>query len=248
MTIAATPALPSIVPSHAFEELLIRADRATIVASLARGMAHDLRGPLQTLTLLVDPHADLLGGSEGARLRTAVSDAVQHLADTIGSFSQVYAPQETEASPVIVDDLLTQIVELQGYQRGLPALEVELRLPGGLPPVRGVEPQLRHLLLALITNAKQALVDRDDAMLMLSAGTRDGLVEIVVEDNGAGLGEAALSRAFEPFFTTRSGQLGIGLTVARWLAGRDGGTLTLEPSTRQGTRALLHLPTWRRGM
>jgi signal transduction histidine kinase len=211
-------------------------------------MAHDLRGPLQTLTLLVDPHADLLGGSEGARLRTAVSDAVQHLADTIGCFSQVYSPNDIEATPVIVDDLLAAIAELQGYQRGLPALEVELRLPGGLPPVRGVESQLRHLLLGLVTNAKQALVGREDGSVMLSGGLRDGLIEIVIEDNGEGLSEAARSRAFEPFFSTRPGQLGIGLTVARLLAARDGGTLTVEPCVHQGARAVLLLPTWRRGM
>ncbi len=247
MTIAATPAPLSIIPSPAFEELLIRADRATVVASLARGMAHDLRGPLQTLTLLVDPHADLLGGSEGARLKTAVSDAVQHLADTIGCFGRVYAPNDTEASPVIVDDLLAHVVELQSFQRGLPALEVELRLTGGLPPVRGIEADLRHILLSLVSNAKQALLGREDGELTLSAGMREGQIEIVVEDNGRGLSEAAGTQAFEPFFTTHTHHLGIGLTVARWLASRDGGALALEPRPRQGTRAVLLLPTWRRG-
>lgn len=88
MTVTAQPSLSAQVSSPQFEELLIRADRAQVIASLARGMAHDLRGPLQTLTLLVDPNADLLGGPEGARLRQAVSESVQHLADTIGCFSR----------------------------------------------------------------------------------------------------------------------------------------------------------------
>jgi signal transduction histidine kinase len=247
VTLAAPPALQSLVSSPVFEEILIRADCAAVVGSLARGMAHDLRGPLQTLTLLVDPHTDLLGGSEGARLRAAVSDAVQHLADTITSFSQVYSPPDAEASPVIVDDLLSHVADLQRYQRGLPAVEVELRLQGGLPPVRGVETQLRHILLNLLTNAKQALAGRDAAEIVLTGAALDGQIQISVEDNGPGLTEAERRTAFEPFRTTLAEHLGIGLTVARWLAERHAGSLVLEASARGGTGAVLTLPSWRRG-
>jgi signal transduction histidine kinase len=234
------------VSSPIFEELLIRADRAAVVASLARGMAHDLRGPLQTLTLLVDPHADLLGGSEGAHLRGSVSDAVQHLAETITCFSQVYAPPETEPAPVIVDDLLAYVVDLQRFQRGLPAVEVELRLLGGLPPVRGVESQLRHVLLGLLSNAKQALIGRENGEIVLAGSAGEGEIQIVVEDNGPGIPEAERQRVFEPFRSGWPDHLGIGLTVGRWLAERYGGSLNLEPPERGGTRAVLRLPSWRR--
>jgi signal transduction histidine kinase len=246
VTTAAAPALQSLVSSKIFEELLIRADRAAVVASLARGMAHDLRGPLQTLTLLVDPHADLLGGPEGANLRASVGDAVQHLAETITCFSQVYTPPESELSPVIVDDLLSYIIDLQGYQRGLPAVEVELRLQGGLPPVRGIEGQLRHILLSLITNAKQSLTGREDGEIVLAGSARDGEVQIVIEDNGPGVADSELQRVFEPFHSTWPDHLGIGLTVARLLAERYGGSLILARSERGGTRAVLKLPSWRR--
>lgn len=246
MTIAAAPASQSLVSPRIFEELLIRADRAAVVASLARGMAHDLRGPLQTLTLLVDPHADLLGGPEGANLRASVGEAVQHLAETITCFGQVYAPLEPEISPVIVDDLLAYVIDLQGYQRGLPAVEVELRLQGGLPPIRGIEGQLRHVLLSLITNAKQALVGREDGEIVLAGTVREGEVQITIEDNGAGIPESDWPRAFEPFYSTWPEHLGIGLPVARCLAARYGGSLTLERPERGGTRVLLKLPSWRR--
>jgi signal transduction histidine kinase len=231
-----------------FEELLIRADRAAVIASLARGMAHDLRGPLQTLTLLVDPHADLLSGSEGVHLRASVSDAVQHLAETITCFSQVYAPSETEPAPVIVEDLLAYVVDLQRYQRGLPAVEVELRLQGGLPPVRGIEAQLRHILLSVLTNAKQALVGWEHGEIVLEGSAREGEIRIVVEDNGPGIPEAEVQRAFEPFRSAWPDRLGIGLPVSRWLAERNGGSLYLERPERGGTRAVLRLPSWRRNV
>jgi signal transduction histidine kinase len=247
VTTAAAPTFQALASSPVFEELLIRADRASVVAALARGMAHDLRGPLQTLTLLLDPHTDLLGGSEGTRLRSAVGESVQHLADTITRFSQIYAPLDLDPAPVIVDDLLGSVSELQRYQRGLPAVELELRLPGGLPPVRGTETHLRHLLLSLLLNAKEAMVERLEPRIIVAAAATDGMVQISLEDNGPGLDARAQASAFEPFFTTRPGHLGIGLTVAQWLACRHGGSLTLETAADGGARAVLCLPSWRRG-
>lgn len=247
MTTAAAPIFQALASSPVFEELLIRADRASVMASLARGMAHDLRGPLQTLTLLVDPHADLLGGSEGARMRSAVSDAVQHLADTISRFSQVYAPLDLDPAPVIVDDLLGHVSKLQHYQRGLPPVEVELRLLGGLPPVRATETHLRHILLSLILNAKEAMIEQPESRITVSATATEDMVQISVEDSGPGVDARAQARAFEPFFTTRPGHLGIGLPVAQWLARRHGGSLALEAGDSGGARAVLRLPSWRRG-
>lgn len=244
---AIAPTLQGLVSSPVFEELLIRADYASVTASLSRGMAHDLRGPLQTLTLLADPQTGSHSGPEGLRMRNAVSDAVQHLAETISRFSQIYTLPEGEAAPVIVDDLLSYVADLQSYQRGLPAPEVELRLAGGLPPVRGIESHLRHALLSLLLNSKEAMVERGEPRLAIAALVREGAVQIIVEDNGPGLVEPASARAFEPFFSTRPGHLGIGLPVGRWLVERHGGRLTLEPGESGGARAVLHLPSWRRG-
>lgn len=238
--------MQAITTSPHHEELLIRADRAAIMSTIARGMAHDLRGPLQTLTLMIDPHADLLSGPESTRLRGAVSTAVQHLTDTISRFSQVYAPLDTEPVPLIVEDLLAYVSDLQRYQRGLPAAEFTLRVPPGLPPVRGIESHLRHLLLSLVVNAKQALHGRTDGQIELSAVPVGPSVQLTVKDNGPGLSSEACVRAFEPFHTTRDGSLGIGLTVARWLAERMSGQVSLEPDTTSGTRAVVTLLAWRR--
>jgi len=247
VTSTTTPAFQALLSSPVALELLIQADRAGVMGSLSRGMAHDFRGPLQTLTLLLDPQTDMLAGPEGHRLRTAVSDAVRHLSETVERFSQVYAPHRPDPAPVIVDDLLNFVADLQRYQRGVLAVEIELRKPGGLPAVRGVEVDLRHLLLGLVLNAKEAMVERQQSRLTLTASSLGGDVQIVVDDNGPGLSEPARQRAFEPFFSTRPGHLGIGLTVARWLAQRHGGELDIETGESGGARALLRLPSWRQG-
>jgi signal transduction histidine kinase len=227
-------------------ELLIRADRARVVASIARGMAHDLRGPLQTLTLLLSPSGDLLAGPEERRLRMALSDAVHRLSGTVDRFGQVYAPVQVAAAPVVVGELLDYVAALQRYQRGEPAIEVALQVDRGLPAVRAGMADLTHVLLGVILNAKEAMVERPQSRITLTASQQGREVRIVVEDNGPGLSEPARQRAFEPFFTTRPGHLGIGLTVARWLAQRDGGELDLEAGMDGGTRVGLRVPIWQK--
>jgi len=227
-----------------YKELLIRADRAAVLATMGRGMAHDLRGPLQALALMADPNADLLSGPDTPRLRGAVSSSVQRLADTITRFSQVYAPVETEPAPLVVDDILGNISELQRYQRGLPAAELELRIPAGLLPVRAIEAPLRHLLLSLVINGKQALQGRPDARIVLAADPAGAEIHLSVEDSGPGLTPDERIQAFEPFYTTREGSLGIGLTVARWLAERQGAAISLEAVPHGGLRAVIAMQVW----
>lgn len=228
------------------EELLIRADRSAVLATLARGMAHDFRGPLQTLTLMVDPRVDPFGGPDGERLRGAVSEAVEHLTESIARFSQIYAPIESAPAPLIAEDLLNQVSVLQSYQRGLTPAEISVRVRAGLPALRGSDAHLRHLLLSLIVNAKQALQGRNDGRIVLAAELQGAEIRLSVEDNGPGMSEDTRRRAFEPFFSTREGSLGIGLTVARWLAERMGGRLTLEPGSHGGINAVVTLSEWQR--
>ena len=240
-------AVQAIMSSPHLEELLVRADRASVLSTLARGMAHDFRGPLQTLTLMVDPHADLLSGPESGQLRGVVSSTVQHLTDTIARFAQIYAPADTETVPLIVPELLSSVSDLQRYQRGLPPAEVILQVPEGLPPIRGVESHLRHVLLSLVVNAKQALGDRTEGQIILAAEHRGPLVHLIVEDDGPGLSPEERDRVFDAFQTTREGSLGIGLTVVRSLVARQGGQVWLEAGARGGVRAVVAMPAWQRG-
>jgi signal transduction histidine kinase len=76
-------------------------------------------------------------------------------------------------------------------------------------------------------------------------GNGDGpTVRITVEDSGSGIPPEVLSRAFEPFFTTRafSGGTGLGLAIARRIAGNHGGSIRLESEPGRGTRAIVELP------
>jgi signal transduction histidine kinase len=105
--------------------------------------------------------------------------------------------------------------------------------------------QLERLVGNLLDNAVRHARDR---IVLTLAPTRDGDAELVVADDGPGIPPAERDRVFERFTrlddarTAGSGGAGLGLAIARDIAERHGGTLTLEPDGSAGARFVLRLP------
>jgi signal transduction histidine kinase len=106
---------------------------------------------------------------------------------------------------------------------------------------------MQELFLNLITNAVEAM-SRGGTLSLTSEGLNGegGApgVRVIVGDTGPGMTPETLTRAFEPFFTTRgpSGGTGLGLAICRRIARDHGGTVLLESEVGQGTRAIVELP------
>ena len=100
---------------------------------------------------------------------------------------------------------------------------------------------LKQVLLNLVVNALQAM--GAGGTLTLGARAERERVTLVVADTGPGLAPDVLARVFDPYFTTKPGGLGLGLTIARRIAEAHGGALEVESRPGEGTRFLLSLPT-----
>ncbi len=126
----------------------------------------------------------------------------------------------------------------------LPAnVRFELRLEP-LPIVACDPGRIRQMLLALLHNARQAL-PAEGGLIRLDASAGAGLIRLQVEDDGCGVAPAIAARVFDPFFTTRGigAGMGLGLTVARDIAGAHGGAIVLDSGGGgAGTRVTVELP------
>jgi C4-dicarboxylate-specific signal transduction histidine kinase len=227
-----TPSRPAEAPrtptTGSQAAAFVAADRWSLWRTLTRGLAHHLANAAQMLAIDPAPPRALSEAAERVTLAQArLSDV--HRVDAPG--------------PVLVPDVLEDVQALQRLQSGFPSVELAITTDGNLPPVGMTAADLRHVLLALVTNAKQAATGERAAIRLCARALEDG-VEIAVEDGGPGLAPGLGERAFEPFVTTRDdGALGLGLAVARVLAERNGGALTMAdgmPCFR------LRLPAWRR--
>ncbi len=208
--------------------VLVAADRWSLWRTLSRGLAHHLANAAQMLALDPPP------------LR-ARAEAVERIGLAQGRLAETH--RENVPGPTLVPEALEDVQALQRLQAGFPSIELRLESASDLPAVGMPAEDLRHVLLALVTNARQAAAG-ERATIRVAARSMAGGVEIVVEDGGPGLPADMHERAFEPFVTTRgNGALGLGLTVSRALARHAGGTLDAEACT---SRFRLRLPQWRR--
>ncbi|HEV7633878.1 MAG TPA: ATP-binding protein, partial [Bradyrhizobium sp.] len=105
-----------------------------------------------------------------------------------------------------------------------------------VPQVRGDRIQLQQVLLNLITNAIDSMAAKDGArVLSVRSEVRDGGgVLVSVADTGAGIGSQQIERIFNPLFTTKSGGMGMGLSICRSIIEAHDGRLWVAPNKPEG--------------
>lgn len=119
----------------------------------------------------------------------------------------------------------------------------ELTLTAEMPDLDGYLVEIHQIVGVLLENAAQAFATdsgKDAApKISITTGTVGGNIEVRVTDNGSGVPPDDCEKIFEPFFTTRENHLGLGLYLARVMAGRAGGTLTCDSSPGRTSFVLL---------
>jgi signal transduction histidine kinase len=112
-----------------------------------------------------------------------------------------------------------------------------------LPAVAFDEGQIRQALLNLIRNAREAMQPAGGTLWLKvqSSGNGNG-VDLVVDDDGSGIGDEVREKVFDPFFTTKERGTGLGLAVTRQIVEAHGGTISCEARAPKGTRFFIHLP------
>ena len=225
--------------------------RLNTLGELAAGMANDLNQPVTELLtntriaqrVLQEDPPDLLTGQ--LAVQAALGHA-QRVSDVINRLR--YAVRQPDKSTRMEDvDLLVLA------RRALHVLEPELRRHGiearieqDAQPisVRGDPLALEQIMVNLLLNAMQALdqVQISDRHLVVSLGKSDQHGHFIVRDTGPGMPTDVLPHVFEPFFTTREGGLGLGLTLSESMAHDMGGTLTAFNQLPHGAEFRLSLP------
>jgi two-component system NtrC family sensor kinase len=236
------PATTSLPPLLWLE----RANRLATVARLLENTVHEVNNALQVISgqtellasaVAVDPAVQQRLGNIGEKARHA-STALQELL----AFARD-APDHTDR--VALQRIAEQAIALRRYSLSRLRIEVAVEPAVAETFVVANERSLLLIALNLVLNAEQALAGRSSRSLRVHTGRQGDTAQLVVEDNGPGLDDAAL--AWQPEEAAPgSSRLGIGLRVATWLAERHGGQLSwTRPAQGSGCRVTLSLPVVR---
>jgi two-component system, NtrC family, sensor kinase len=142
-----------------------------------------------------------------------------------------------EPSSVALDRMVGDVVASEQANRPQGVSLVTDLAP--TPPIQGHPSQLRALLGHLIANAHEAMHDRVGTISISTATDARGWVVLEVRDTGQGMEAETLVRAVEPFFSTKPGHLGIGLSIANGIWRRHRGTLSIRSQLGEGTQLRL---------
>ena len=210
---------------------LLTLNRATTVARLLAGVAHEVNNALQ----VIGGTTELLQVTPG--LPASVADGLQRIAvqnaraATAIQEVMLFARQKVDAmGHTNLREVARRSVALRAVAIGRARLSVRLDSPStGQFLVTGHDALLQLAVLNLIVNAEQALAGQMDGAIRLELEESQGSVSLRISDNGPGIEAAAAESLFESFFTTRPREeaSGLGLSVSRSAVEQCGGTLTL---------------------
>jgi signal transduction histidine kinase len=218
------------------QEMLLRtmrAERLAAVGTLAAGLAHEVRNPLNSASLQLAVLERRLErgetGDKATSITRIIKGEIDRLDRLVREFLAFAKPTPLDPRPVDLPQLLAGTVDLIAPEAEAARVAVKIDADAALPLASGDAERLRQVLLNLTRNAVEAMQERGGT-LTLRARSRGDLLEIEVEDDGPGFPDQL--PVFDAFFTTKDQGTGLGLSLVHRIIADHGGTITV--SSRPG--------------
>jgi signal transduction histidine kinase len=236
------------------QEALRQSQKMDAMGQLTGGVAHDFNNLLSPIIGALDMlQRNGVGSERDQRLIAGAAQSAERAKTLVQRLLAFARRQPLQPVSVDIAKLVAGMADLIGSTSG-PQIEVVLDARDNLPPARADPNQIEMALLNLSVNARDAM-PHGGTLRITAAEAQVGenhptklrprhYIRLSVADTGAGMDEATLARAVEPFFSTKGlGKgTGLGLSMAHGLASQLGGALTIQSRRGLGTNVELWLP------
>lgn len=249
---------------------LIQTEKLAAVGRLVSSVAHEINNPLQaiynSLHLLINRPLD---DEKRQRYLVMAHEEVERMITIVRRLLDTYRPSREGMRPTDLHNLLHMVMSVLHQQLHESAVRVVYDLYPGLPLVSGISSQLKQVYMSVILNAIESMPEGGvltvrsyvTSALATEPLTRNGHIApyatelktgepapkpdaVVIEfsDTGRGIPPDQITKVFEPFYTTRSDGLGLGLAISYGIVEQHQGRLTVSSILGQGTTFSLYLP------
>jgi PAS domain S-box-containing protein len=222
---------------------LAQVSRQMTVGAMTASIAHEVNQPLGAIVANANAGLRWLARAEPdldevhSLLRRIVSDG-HRASDVIVSIRAMFEKNHSEMSPVIVNDLVGEVLALVHEELESRQISLQNEMLDGLPRVMAERVQLQQVLLNLVTNAVEAMssiTDRERILAVQSSVCEPDHVLITIEDSGTGIDPNQMDRIFDAFFTTKAHGMGMGLSICRSIIESHGGRLWATARSPHGS-------------
>ncbi|GIL18303.1 MAG: hypothetical protein BroJett040_20540 [Oligoflexia bacterium] len=226
--------------------------RLASLGTLAAGISHEINNPLaimKTMGMIIKDKAN----GDCAELKEFFDkhdQALDRVTAVVRSLKNLSGPRTYVKTPFEIGLAIDEVVNLIQMQVRLKNIDLKLDIRDGETEVMGELLKLEEVLIAMITNALDAIEELGEysqrGLISISGYQEGGQYQIRIEDNGAGIRRADLPFLFDPFFTTKpTGRgAGMGLAVAHAYVRQMGGQISVVSEWRKGTVFTIQLPIY----
>jgi two-component system sensor kinase FixL len=230
---------------------LAHVGRVSEMGTLASSLAHELNQPLTAVANYCESARDLLQDGPDPKTLSMIREAMDEAASQAIRAGQIVrrlrdfmSHGETERRVESLQRLINEANALALVGSREHGIDVKLSLDPGADLVFVDRIQVQQVLVNLIRNAIDAMMESSIRILSIrTSGSRDGFVDISVEDTGSGISETIAPQLFQPFVTSKQSGMGIGLSICRTIVEAHGGRIWFEPGVAPGTIFHFTLPS-----
>src|SRR4030043_1625489 len=230
---------------RALEEKLREAEHLSGIAQLAKGIAHEIRNPLNFISLSIDhlreKYKPLESGDKEnfESLIMSIKHEIQRLNKLVGDFLDYGKPLRLSLQEVDMDVVIKDVIDLVRAKAAKDGIKIHYQ--GSEPLKFFTDPELiKTCIFNVILNSFQAMPAGGD--LTVSTKASDSRVSIVIEDTGLGVSKENLPKLFELFFSTKSTGLGLGLAMTQRVVEEHGGKVDFQSIEGKGSTVTISLP------
>ena len=224
---------------------LIAAQRAAAWGEVARRLAHEIKNPLTPIQLSAErlqhklaPRLDQEARQTLERSTQTIINQVEAMKNMVNDFRDYARTPPPSLASVDLNALIEEMLGL--YESAHSVLKLDLS--ASLPRIQADANQLRQVLHNLLANAEDALAESETPCVSLSTRSDGRRVTLCVTDNGSGFAPQTLTRAFEPYVTTKPKGTGLGLAIVKKIIDEHHGEIRLANRPDGGAEVTIRLP------
>jgi PAS domain S-box-containing protein len=229
---------------------LAHANRVTALGQLTASISHEIKQPIAGITLNASTGLRSLGREPpGVREARQAFDRIVRDARRAGEvMTRIHGlVKKTQSSYEIlqINEAIREVMALTSSEANRNGVSVRMQLAGHLPLISGDRVQLQQVMLNLTINAIDAMNAVDDGPRELTISTamhEPGAVLVTVCDSGPGIAPGNIGRLFEPFYTTKTSGMGMGLSICRSIIEAHGGRLWASANEPRGASFRFTMP------
>ena len=233
--------------SKKLEHLLIIQDKMSSLGRVAAGIAHEIRNPLSGINIYLSTlqkiydRADSLDKVKGIleQLQSA-SGKIESVIRRVMDFSK---PGEPKFVPTNINQPIEEAIQLSSVTLRKSEIKLEKELSKDLPQCNADPHLIEEVILNLITNAAEAMKGIEfDKKIEITSSMGNKRILVKVSDSGPGVPSNLKGKIFDPFYTTKDGSTGIGLSLSHRVITDHGGSLSVGQSKWGGAEFIIEIP------